>query len=230
MAIVIFGGGVAGIRGKLAGSIFSANKSGPYIRAWARGSNPQSPDQTVQRRWLATYAQAWQALTQGERDDWDTYAADAAQELTNPLGEAYYTSGFTWFVRINIHRRTLARTPRDTYPTCATPTAPTISALTLTAGASGPNSVTWPALEFGANDDVIIKARVFSSQGRLSATHNFPIIRVGQLPEGTGFTFSSALPNEFGSLIAGQRVIVHVYKQHAHGRRAAPTSITGIVP
>jgi len=116
MAIVKFGPMVVGARGTLAGIIFSANAAGPFVRQWSRGSNPRSEGQQIQRQHLGDFATKWNQLTDAERLDWDDYADDPAQELTNSLGETYFASGFNWYVRINTHLAIAAAAERDDAP------------------------------------------------------------------------------------------------------------------
>ncbi len=80
MAIAKFGPTVTGLRGTVAGTTFSANKSGPYARGWSRGANPRSSLQSTQRGRLGALAAAWRDLTQVQRDDWIVYAALPAQD------------------------------------------------------------------------------------------------------------------------------------------------------
>jgi len=126
MAITKIGAPLSGIRGTIGGITYSANKSGPYAKAWARSSNPQTSKQTIERAFLAEMAQAWRDAGGANQANWDTFAALPAQELTNSLGEAYYASGWNWFCKCNIRLLRVDRTVELTKPTKARPAAPTI--------------------------------------------------------------------------------------------------------
>jgi len=144
MAIIKLGELVAGIRKSIGGATYSQNKSGPYVRRWSRGTNQRTTRQGVQRGAFAQFAAAWRDLDQADRDDWDTYAADPAQEKFNSLGESYYASGFNWFLAINCQLASVGRTPRDTFPPGARPTAPTITAFHLSDGGAPLTNITYP--------------------------------------------------------------------------------------
>ena len=123
MSIVVFGPLVTGARGTIAGTIFSANKSGPYARGWNRGPNPRSIGQAGQRGRTSGMAKTWRGLTQLQRDAWDTWAALPAQEKFNSLGESYFPSGFNWYVAINTRLLYVGRGSRTAPPVTARPAA-----------------------------------------------------------------------------------------------------------
>lgn len=126
MAILKLAAPVAGIRGTVAGLIYSANGSGPYVKAWAAPSNPRTETQTIERSILAQMPTLWRALTIFERALWDNFAALPAQELFNSLGESYFISGWLWFVKCNIRLLRVGRATITATPTVARPAAPTI--------------------------------------------------------------------------------------------------------
>lgn len=128
MAITKIGPPLSGIRGTLGGVVYSANGSGTYCKPWAPPSNPKTELQTIERSYLASMPALWKALTALQRTDWDDFAALPAQELTNSLGDAYYASGYNWFVKCNIRLLRVGRATRAPAPVIARPTAPTIDA------------------------------------------------------------------------------------------------------
>lgn len=142
MAIVKIGAPLSGIRGTIGGITYSANGAGPYCRQWSRGSDPGSPKQATQRAYLARMPQAWAALTAAQRTAWDTFAALAAQALTNSLGETYYASGFNWFCKCNTRLLRSGRSLITATPTQARPAAPTISDFRVTVAGSDPDVAT----------------------------------------------------------------------------------------
>ena len=127
MAIIKIGAPLTGIRGTIGGITYSANKSGPYAKAWARSSNPRTEKQTTERSYLAELSTKWRDIGWLYRAAWDSFAALPAQELTNSLGEAYYASGWNWFCKCNIRLLRLSRTPESLSPSQARPAAPAIN-------------------------------------------------------------------------------------------------------
>jgi len=133
---------LAGICGTVGGLTFSANGSGTYVKLWAPPSNPRTSPQTVERSYLAQMSNLWRGLTSGQRTAWDTFAALPAQELTDSLGQAYYISGWLWFVKCNIRLLRVGRATRSAAPVIARPAAPTITSARVTLAGSDPTIFT----------------------------------------------------------------------------------------
>lgn len=126
MAIIKVGAPLAGIRGTLGGITYSENGSGTYAKQWSIPSNPRTPHQTAERGFLARMPSLWAALSDAQRADWRSFAADPAQEKTNPLGEKYYASGYNWFCQCNVSLLRVGRATIQPSPTQAQPATPTI--------------------------------------------------------------------------------------------------------
>lgn len=126
MAIIILAAPLGGIRGKVGGLIYSAGKSGPYVKPWSKGSNPRSEIQTAQRALLVSFAQTWKSLSAAEKLTWDTYAALPAQTKINSLGADYNVAGFNWYVGINSNLSRAGLPARLIAPVLLTPPTPVI--------------------------------------------------------------------------------------------------------
>lgn len=221
MSIVVFGPLITGARGTIAGTIFSANKSGPYARGWNRGPNPRSTGQSAQRRRTSGMAKAWRALTQVQRDAWDTWAALPAQEKFNSLGESYYASGFNWYVAINDRLLNVGRGTRTTPPVIARPAAPTISGLVVRSTASGlPSTVAYPSGEF-TGFDLILFVALANSQGVLSKYQGWRLVHQTQTPGLAAEAFQSELEAAFGTIIVTQRGFIRLARQTTDGVRSS---------
>lgn len=139
MAIIKIGAPLTGIRGTIGGITYSANAAGPFAKQWARGSNPKTPKQSLERSYLAQMSSLWSDLSDPERASWRTFASDPAQELTNSLGVAYFASGFNWFVKCTIRLFRVGRSPLSAIPTQARPSAPAIDDFVITQAGSDPD-------------------------------------------------------------------------------------------
>jgi hypothetical protein len=126
MAIIKIGPPASAIRGSVGSLLFSENLSSTFVGLNRSRSNPRSPKQQTERAYLATIPALWSALTESQRDDWRTFAAHVDQELENALGEAYYTSGYAWFVKCNLRLLRMALATISASPTQARPAAPVI--------------------------------------------------------------------------------------------------------
>ena len=114
MAKVIYGGGVAGIQGKVGGSVHSRTRGGPSMRNKAKPNNPATPAQMAQRAQLSRLSQAWRQLTQEQREAWTNEAEGTVRK--GVCGNIINLTGHQLFVRVNSLREsngdaTAASTP-----------------------------------------------------------------------------------------------------------------------
>lgn len=212
MATVLYGNGVADLRGSINGSVFSRNGNGGYVRNRTTPINPNSQKQVAVRAGLAFLASYWRSLTDTQRDAWTTAAPNFP--YTNRLGQSSVYSGQQLFMKFN---QSLAQgniagvldvppTPQSFPPLIAT----TLTA-TLTAGA-----LTAFTIAFNGSDDTEdFKFQVFATPGMSAGISN----------PGTGAyrLLANALDTEvsplalhtqyialFGSPVVGQKIHVRV--------------------
>lgn len=90
---------VSEVRGKIAATVFSKNKSGAVLRNRVTPINRKSPGQTEQRQTLAALSASWRGLTQAERDSWDSAAPNFPQ--SDNLGQTIFLTGAQLYSRCN---------------------------------------------------------------------------------------------------------------------------------
>jgi len=101
MALVKFGGGIAQMSGRLGGDVFGRNRSGSYIRAGTKPTNPNTPLQQTVRSSMAYLVDAWsQILTATQRAAWNLYGASVP--VKNRLSEPILLTGFNHYIRSNL--------------------------------------------------------------------------------------------------------------------------------
>jgi len=224
LAIVLLGPLISGIRGTVAGTIFSANKSGPFARGWNKGPNPNSNLQSQQRRTTAAFSEYWRNLSQANRDAWDVWAALPAQEKTNSLGQPYYASGFNWYCAINIRLTNVGRATRATPPVIARPAAPTLSAMnTYHTGHALPSNVVYPAGTFSGYDLILFIAAA-NSHGVISKYNAWRLILQSQAPGSTFTNYQTELEAAFGVIATTQRLFCRLHRQTTDGVRSAAST------
>ena len=91
MALIKFGGGVAGISGKIGGTVFARNKAGAYARNWAVPVNPGTVPQSIVRNNMAAAAANFQTFSLAGVTAWNSYAANMTR--LNRQGDPYVPSG-----------------------------------------------------------------------------------------------------------------------------------------
>lgn len=99
MAKIKFGMMMTDARGKLGGQVFSKNRGGAYVRTKVTPTNPQSVNQSVVRQLFGTIAQAWSALSNAVRAEWNT--AVEAWKTTDIFGDLRTPSGKALHQRLN---------------------------------------------------------------------------------------------------------------------------------
>jgi len=221
MAIVVFGPLVTGIRGTVAGTIFSANRSGPFARGWNRGPNQRSTAQSQQRGRTSGMAKAWRGLTDVQRAAWNWWAAGPAQEKFNSLGQSYFASGFNWYVAINGRLMNVGRGTRTTPPIIARPAAPTLSDMQIAhTGAVWNSYVQYPNGTF-TGFDLILFIAMANSQGVITKTQGWRLVHQTQAPGATIESFQPGLEASFGVIQVFQRGFCRLCRQTTDGVRSA---------
>lgn len=221
MATLLFGPLVTGARGTVAGTILSANKSGPYARGWARGPNPMTSAQTAQRRITSAMSEAWRQLSQVQRDAWDVWAALPAQDKTNSLGVTYSASGFNWYVAINTRLTVVGRAVRIAPPAAARPAAPSaVAAVFYKTGHASDSFVAWTSGQF-VGFDLVLYVAIANSPGVLNLYRGWRLTLVSQAPGATAETIQDECEAIFGTLYLGQRGFARIARQTTDGLRSS---------
>lgn len=228
MAIIIVGAPLSAIRGTIGGITYSANGSGPFAKAWARGPNPRTVPQNTQRNILSGFASAWRSLSPANKATWVAYAALPAQDLINSLGVTYSLSGFNWFIRINTHLTAAGAAQRDAAPTLTRPVAPIIQLLVVTiTGSPTASRIQYTVASPGLPEFHTVYIRLFNSIGRLQAAHNFSLLRVAIPNPSRNIGITSELLSTFGTIALGQKAFAETNVQDAHGQRG-PVAVANI--
>ncbi len=227
MAILALQAPVSGIRGKVGGVVYSANGSGPYLKAWGKGSNPRSERQTTHRANLVIYSQSWREITAGERTDWDTYAALPAQDKENSLGETYSASGFAWFIQINLARRQVGDAQLDSAPTVAVPPAAEIDNVILRVTGGSPNSrISLDSGSVSLLENHIVRAQILNSQG-IGAVAEIRTFIINEIPNAfDNLVYQDEIEEQFGNIQLGQIIFGTVAVQNSDGRQGPLVSFT----
>lgn len=97
MAKIIYGAGIAEIRGASGGTQFSRNQYGGYMRPRTNPIQPNTTSQMDIRQKFRSVATAWSTLTPTQHDAWNS----AEYILRDPLGQPKPMSGFALFMLLN---------------------------------------------------------------------------------------------------------------------------------
>lgn len=103
MAKILFTAFMADARNKLAGTVFSRNKAGAYMRSKVTPLNPQTSYQVEVRQRLGTLSSSWRLLASYQRTMWDEAAGDYPEK--DVFGNNIILSGAQLYVRLNLQRQ-----------------------------------------------------------------------------------------------------------------------------
>lgn len=224
MAIIQFGALVAGIRGTLGGVTYSGNGAGAYIKSWARPTNPRTQAQESVRAQASAIGAWWRSLSQSQRDDWNTWAANGAQVQYNVFGEPYFLSGAQFGGRVNRWRQSAGLAFRNDEPTDSWPVAPTLSALAAQIDTGVFSLVlTYPSAEWAAGEYLIAFATRTFGRGAARPGRGWRLIAAIESPGDTSQHLTDEFTDIFGEPAAGDRVHLRLAIQTAQGLRG-PTS------
>lgn len=89
--------------GSIAGTVFSRNAGGMYVRSRSNPTNPNTAPQQAVRDAMRTLVYRWSnTLTDEQREAWNTYAFNTP--TLNKLGEPTHKTGQQMYLRGNIPR------------------------------------------------------------------------------------------------------------------------------
>lgn len=99
-ALIQYGGGITGVSGSIAGTVFSHNRFGAYARPRTKPVNPHSARQEQIRADLSYLAEYWHGdLSAAQRATWKVYAD--AVVMKNRIGANIHLTGYNHFMRTN---------------------------------------------------------------------------------------------------------------------------------
>lgn len=107
---------VSKVSGSIGGITFSHNKGGPYFRARATPTDPNSPQQQAVRAFVGQLSNHWiNTLTAAQREAWSNYAANVL--VLDPFGDPRFIPAISHYVRSNVPRMQAQLIRADDAPT-----------------------------------------------------------------------------------------------------------------
>lgn len=228
MAIIKLGITVVGIRGTVGGGVFSANKSGPYLKSWVYPIVPETPLELTMRANAASLPTTWRALTQAVRDAWDTLAALSAYQRTNSLGEIYNLSGWGLYTSWMLRRLRVGSPVYTFAPTATIPIPP--EDVTLTADLSL-NTVDL-ALTTGNYQNpwrAWVEAQPIRSTAQATYPNRWRWMTIVAITPPATISIRTPYVGVFGPLQTGQAIAIRLFRWHISGPISTPITATATV-
>jgi hypothetical protein len=172
MAKIKFGQIISEARGKIAGMVFSRNRSGNFIRTKVTPINPRSLAQGALRGNLAGIAKAWAGFTDAVRDEFTAHCGEGDRQ--NSIGDKVKLSGFNFYVGLCRVAKTLGIASPTSYPGSDEPTPLTTFSGTLSYAPDKVVITFTPAI--AATEKMILSATRPMSLGRAPNPSDYRII------------------------------------------------------
>lgn len=194
-------GAVSGSQG---GVTFSHNKGGPYFRSRAIPTNPASSFQLNARARLAAFSQAWQGLTDAQRQAWVEWARQ--NPIVNALGHAVLMSGQQAYIKLNTRIALAAGTAIVVPPITAAPPA-FASAVQDGDIGLGDVDLTFAAALVSGNQ-VWLQGAIVNSAGKRYVENLYRFVAVSPVDQTSPWDDESVLAARLGTLTVGQTMHV----------------------
>lgn len=229
MARIQYGVGVVGVRGTAGGTTFSQNRSGSYVKAYARGPRSALANQQMTRATVSYMGYAWQGLSDGQRADWAAFALSPPEVDHNAFGGVIELSGFSWMCRCGT--RTLLTTGNISAVAGPTTPIPPCSPYTLDLHDLSTGYVdnwihTDPADWLVAGNGVLFGA-LLRGGGTLQAQRGFRMLHVFSFGDGGDYNFAGDIMRVFGAVPAGWVLQTMLYRQSPWGVRSVGLGASG---
>ncbi len=207
MAKIKLGPMAAQISGSIAGTVFSRNRGGTYIRNRAIPTDPNTSAQQNVRAILASQSQSWADLTDAQRAAWENWASQ--NPVIDVLGASILLSGHQAFVQLN------SRLDLDDQTVLLVPpiiNAPLALDTVLQDGDIGVGDVdlAFTATPLDANIKLWMQAAVINSPGITYIRNRLRFIGTSAAAEVSPFDNKTLIQTVFGALIVDQTLHVRV--------------------
>lgn len=231
MALVKLGATITGISGSIGGVTFTRCKAGTVAKSWARPSNPMTEWQQNTRASTSNWPQMWRDLSAGQRQDWADLAAAPPETDYDPFGAVVLISGYNWFVRINGRRLYTGQAPAEDAPAAFTPSAPTITAITVSVPAdiAGDSWIEFSDTEFAADEWCVWFNSFASSIGNQTKQTDWKLVGIGLAEGVTSLDASFIFAIRYGYFPPAWLATARVFRQTADSFRSVPTVIKAVV-
>lgn len=212
-------------RGKSGGHVITKNRQGQAVRTKVTPVNRRSNSQQNSRSKFTTLSQAWRALTQAQRDSWNSASGDTKR--SNIFGDSYSPTGKNLYMIVNENLLLANQAIVTDPPAIDTP----VSLLTFTVASNTDiaQTLAFTATPTGADTAVIIEATRPLSPGVGSPGSEFRILRgfAGATASPLG-TFASYV-TVHGTPVPGKKIFWRVTPiSEISGTRGTPLQVSGI--
>lgn len=228
MAKVLFTAVVADMRGKIAGTVFTKNKSGAVARTKVSPVNGRTPAQTTARARLSRLSAGWRTLTPSQREGWITRATEAFG--TDVFGNTKTISGQQLYISVNTNRELTGGVVVPIVPKVEGPAYTGVITVTSTVTTGVMTLLQLGSTGVVAPDTVFIVATTGAlSAGISNPTGKFKALGVNLLPAATP-EIQLPFAAKFGTAYTGDKIFIRLTPVNTRsGTSGAPIIMEVIV-
>lgn len=224
MAIIKLGPVVTAIRGTVGGSIFSANGSGAYVKAWGIGAKKRTEKQASQRDLFLRPARDWAALSSARKAAWAAWAGEEAQKKQNPVGEGYELSGYQAYTNLALWGFTTGIGPLPDPPGEPRPDPPTITSFTIqNDGTEIIASLGVVPAEYSSGEFLVGFISLGKTEGTQVMTSGFLLFLQLSGIVATPLDISKPVNDTVGRVTAGSTAFIRMFRQDLENNRSLYT-------
>lgn len=177
---------------------------------------------------FAALPELWRGITSGQRDDWATWAADPAQEKTNSLGEAYYCTGYQWFMALNNRLLGFFESPIQDPPPDPKPTQIVLYVPAIYETSLGGSELAINTVDF-ANHRLTMSLALYNTPTVICSLSDMKICVRRDHPVSSPIDIQAELEAIWGTLTFEQSWIMWVQRSDDYGQISTPVQTYGIV-
>jgi hypothetical protein len=140
MAKIVFGPVISEARNKIALTVYSRNRGGPYIREKVTPSQTPTTPRVASKNLMTSTSHAWsQTLTEAQRQAWRSFASTIP--LHDKLGNTHNLSGQNWWQKLATNQSIIGAAITTDPPANLDVTQPATFAATATVASSSSISI-----------------------------------------------------------------------------------------
>jgi len=208
--------------GSYAGTTWSRNRYGQYMRNRSTPVNPASPRQLEQRARMSTNAAGWRTLTDAQRAGW--LSLGMQMQRTDSLGQVYTLTGFSAYCSINNNNLDAGNAVVAAAPALQTPTALLTVTPTLTAAAF---SLAYTATPLAAGSRLFIWCGPQRSAG-VGYESDYRLILVTAAAAASPANILASYTAKFGVPVVGNRIFM-MLETYLAGFKQVPFGVSQVV-
>lgn len=223
----------ADARGKLNGNVFTKNRFASVVRNKVSPVQPDSVHQVNQRQNFGALSAAWRALTQEQRNSWNSFATSVPR--TNKFGQTYSPTGQNYFIGLNTNLINAGQAQINSPVSFVGFDTIDLSAATLTIDKSSSlleltGGVIGGAVEPPAGNTLLIRATLGVSAGRKFIKNYYRIIDDLSPADDMNTNYWAAYVARLGTPVVGQRIgLSFSLVNNSTGQQSLETMIDSIV-